>query len=165
MAHIPAHLEHGDPSLNRPREEIMKTILHNVDIGATPQRVYDALTTGEGLAGWWTVRVSVDNRVGGIIDFTFGRTFNPDMEITDLRDPGLVAWKCVGGHEPWTDNTFRFEIREGGDGCTLFFRQEYARELDDEAYGRYNFNWGYYLESLRQFVETGKGSPYPAPNA
>ena len=31
----------------------------------------------------------------------------------------------------------------------LRFTQDYAVELSDDDYGIYNFNWGYYLESLR----------------
>ncbi len=138
----------------------MKTILHTVDIDASSGEVFTALTTGEGLCGWWTTKVKADVRVGGTIDFTFGQTFNPDMKITALDKPRLVAWKCVGGHEPWVDNTFHFEIETRGEGCILFFRQEYARELSNEEYGRYNFNWGYYLDSLRLVVETGRGKPY-----
>ncbi len=40
------------------------------------------------------------------------------------------------------------------------FAQDYARELSDEVYGTYNFNWGYYLNSLKQFCETGTGTPF-----
>ncbi|NIP57086.1 MAG: hypothetical protein GWM92_03060 [Gemmatimonadetes bacterium] len=88
----------------------MKTILHVVDVGAPPEAVCEALTTQEGLSGWWTATV-------------------------EAADAGSV----------------------------LTFTQVYARELGDEAYGRYNFNWGYYLESVRRLVETGRGRPYNAP--
>lgn len=142
----------------------MKTILHTVDVrAARPQRVWTALTTEEGLSGWWSRRVSApDVRVGGIVDFTFGATFNPDMEITALEEPRRVEWRCVGGHDLWADNTFRFLFEPRGEGTILFFRQRYAQELDDEEYGRYNFNWGFYLESLRLWAETGEGKPYLA---
>ena len=42
------------------------------------------------------------------------------------------------------------------------FVQVYAQELDDEVYGRYNFNWGYYLGILKQLCETGTGTPFEA---
>jgi hypothetical protein len=49
------------------------------------------------------------------------------------------------------------------DGRTrLRFWQEYAVELADDYYGVYNFNWGYYLESLRLLCTTGTGKPFPA---
>lgn len=141
----------------------MKTILHTVDIESTPEAVFEAISTEAGLGGWWTTTVEAEGRVGGVVDFRFGATFNPDMEITAFEAPRLLAWKCIAGHKPWQDNTFHFEIEPQGDGCVLFFRQEYASELSDEEYGRYSFNWGYYLESLKQLVETGRGKPYNAP--
>lgn len=141
----------------------MKVILHNLDIKGSPSKVFTALTTQDGLSGWWTTKVKADIRRGGIVNFTFGETFNPNMQITALEKPRLVTWKCVGGHGPWLDNNFSFELKTKGEGCILFFQQEYARELSDEEYGRYNFNWGYYLDSLRLLVETGHGKPYLAP--
>jgi hypothetical protein len=72
-----------------------------------------------------------------------------------------VRWRCVAGHEPWLDNTFRFEIA-GAAPTQLMFRHDYARELSDVAYATYNFNWGYYLESLRRLLETGQGKPFQA---
>ena len=36
-------------------------------------------------------------------------------------------------------------------------------KLDDDAYGIYNFNWGYYLESLRLLCTTA-GKPFPVPS-
>jgi len=143
----------------------MNTIFHTVDIKASPDEVFAALTTEEGLSAWWSTKVSADMRIGGIVDFTFLEGFNPDMEITALEKPRHISWKCVGGHEPWLDNTFNFEIEARGIGSTLFFRQNYARELSDEEYGRYNFNWGFYLDSLQLLVETGRGKPYLAPTA
>ena len=45
---------------------------------------------------------------------------------------------------------------------TLFsFLQDYALELSDEVYGRFNFNWGYYLGSLKKLCETGRVLPSP----
>jgi len=54
-----------------------------------------------------------------------------------------------------------FELAGRPDGRTrLRFTQDYAVELSDDDYGIYNFNWGYYLESLRLLLTTGTGQPY-----
>lgn len=138
----------------------MKTILHSVDIKADPKTIYENLTKESGLAGWWSDRVSADQTVGGKIRFEFIAIFNPVMEITALEPQRRVEWKCVDGHEPWKDNTFSFDMEGRNGAAILFFRQEYAQELSDEEYGRYNFNWGYYLHSLKQLCETGRGTPH-----
>jgi hypothetical protein len=69
----------------------------------------------------------------------------------------------VSGHEPWQDGQFRFRIAAAEGGRTrLRFWLEYAVELADDDYGVYNFNWGYYLESLRLLCVTGAGKPFQA---
>ena len=141
----------------------MKTIHHVFEIAALPEKVFAALTSTEGLSGWWTTQVQAEAAVGAVVDFTFGGDFNPDMRITELEPPALLCWECVGGHEPWAENSFRFEVDRKDGGTLLRFWQNYARELSDDAYGTYNFNWGYYLESLRLFAETGVGKPFQAP--
>jgi len=142
----------------------MKVIHHVAQIGAPAKEVYDAITSQRGLSAWWTTEVAApEPEVGSVIDFTFQSDFNPEMEVTQL-DPGvLVDWRCVGGHDPWADNTFRFELSRSElkpGGTTLRFWQHYANELDDTAYGTYNYNWAYYLESLRLLCEDGRGRPF-----
>lgn len=142
----------------------MKTIHHVSQIGASPERVYGSLTTQEGLSGWWSKEVAAPAaEVGAVVDFTFQDGFNPDMEIIELDPGAALGWKCVDGHEPWSDNTFRFELSPSElkpGGTTLRFWQHYATELDDDAYGTYNYNWAYYLESLRLLCEEGSGRPF-----
>lgn len=138
----------------------MKTIIHTLQIHAAPGAVYDALTTERGLGGWWTTTVRID---GDVIRFTFHGDFHPEMKQTRLEPGQAVEWRCVGGHANWRDNTFRFRLRGDGRETQLHFVQEYARELSDETYGTYNFNWGYYLNSLKQLAESGAGLPFAPP--
>jgi uncharacterized protein YndB with AHSA1/START domain len=140
----------------------MKTIIHVTNLAVSRDRVHQALATIDGLAAWWTTKVEGDTGPGGIIDFTFAGDFNPSMKVTDTGAPSRLCWACVGGVEQWADNTFRFDL-EDRDGAThLCFRQDYASELSEDDYGSYNYNWGYYLESLRQYCETGIGKPFQA---
>jgi hypothetical protein len=82
------------------------------------------------------------------------------MRIGEQEQDKEVNWQCVSGHDPWHESTVTFGL-EGGNGSTqLTFVQTYAEEMSEEAYGRYNFTWGYYLDSLRQFCETGRGKPF-----
>jgi uncharacterized protein YndB with AHSA1/START domain len=138
----------------------MKQIIHVVDMKAERDQVYTALTTHRGLTGWWTTDVTADTTVGGRIDFRFGTVFNAQMRIAALEPVRRVEWKGVGGEQAWLDNRFIFDLGERTGMTLLTFTQDYARELDDEAYGRFNFNWGYYLQSLRELCETGTGFPF-----
>jgi uncharacterized protein YndB with AHSA1/START domain len=141
----------------------MDTILHVVDLAASPQQTFDAVSTAQGLARWWSTRVEADERLGGIVRFKFIPDFNPEMEITEMEPASTLAWKCVGGAPPWLNAAIRFDIAPRGERSLLTFTQRYAGDLPDEAYGTFNYNWGYYLHSLQQYLETGLGTPHPAP--
>lgn len=141
----------------------MKTIIHSVHVHASGADVYRALTTAEGLRGWWTTTLEVEAGIGGIIRFTFHGDFHPHMKQTTLTENQEVRWTCIAGHENWQENTFSFTLNERGGETLLHFVQEYARELPDETYGNYNFNWAYYLNSLKQLCENGMGTPFVPP--
>ena len=138
----------------------MKTIIHVTPIKKARSDVFRALTTQAGLSSWWSTEVTAEPRVGSIVHFRFLGDFNPDMEIVALEKPSLVKWRCVSGHDNWRDNEFEFRLEESGGATRLMFVQSYSRELDDVQYGIYNFNWGFYLDSLRLYSEEGKGKPF-----
>ena len=135
----------------------MKEIIHTVEIQAPPASVDEALTTEAGLSSWWTRGVSVE---GDRVSFTFEQGFNPVMRV-EQREPGrLVAWAPESGAEPWMGSTIRFELGERDGKTGILFRHRYGQDLPDEVFGAFNFNWGYYLESLRQLCEEGAGKPF-----
>jgi uncharacterized protein YndB with AHSA1/START domain len=138
----------------------MKTIIHTTDIATTREAAFEALTTVPGLSAWWTTKVTGHGGPEGRLSFTFAGDFNPVMKVIGFTAPARLEWECVDGAGQWRGNTFRFELEERGSGSRLRFRQEYAAELSDDDYGSYNYNWGYYLESLRQYLETGTGRPF-----
>lgn len=140
----------------------MKAIIHAVHIHAAPAEVFHALTTAAGLQKWWTTQVQAEEREGGVISFTFAGDFNPQMKQTRLELDRLVEWLCVSGHPNWQDNTFAFALEDRRGETLVMFSQGYARELSDEVYGTYNFNWGYYLNSLKMLCERGAGVPFTA---
>jgi uncharacterized protein YndB with AHSA1/START domain len=43
----------------------MSDIMHFIKIQASPEQVYQALATAEGIRNWWTRDAVLDSRVGG----------------------------------------------------------------------------------------------------
>ena len=142
----------------------MKTIHHVVDIDAPDNTVWTAITERDRLAAWWSSGVTAGPAAPGqLVHWTFAGDFNPVMKITELAANSSLEWQCVSGHDNWHDNRFRFELAPlSADRTRLRFWQHYATELSDDDYGTYNFNWGYYLESLRALCATGTGKPFRA---
>jgi len=77
----------------------MVDILHRVGTETpTPDAVFEALTSTEGLAGWWTDEVRGRAEVGGVLEFRF-----PPVGGFDLRQDGdytTVLFAHRGWREP-----------------------------------------------------------------
>ena len=138
----------------------MADILHRIGVEhSSPQRVYDALSTLDGLSGWWAEKTTGDTDPGGVIEFRFGPG-GIDMKVVEL-DPGrLVRWEVVGGPEEWIGTEVRFDIRQDGDWTIVLFRHEGWRE-PVEFMSHCSTKWATYLVSLKQLLETGTGAPDP----
>ena len=121
------------------RRKTVKTIHYVLDIDAQIDSVWPALTEPEQLASWWSTKLEMTGGgVGDQIKWIFAGDFNPVMEITDVEASVALGWRCISGHEPWQDSTFRFGLSRLGDGRThLRFWQGYAVELADDYYGVY----------------------------
>jgi uncharacterized protein YndB with AHSA1/START domain len=137
----------------------MPSIKHYLHIKAQPEKVYNAITKTGGLRGWWTFEAKADEIVGGTAEFIFGERYYNRMKITNLKDNKTVEWECLEGDKEWIGTTFLFDL-EDKDGSTIlrFSHNNWKEETD--FFASCNFNWGYYLNSLKQYCETGIGTPF-----
>ena len=87
----------------------MVDILHKIEAKAAPQAAYAALTTREGLAGWWTSDTRGNPGEGGVIEFYFG-SGRVDMKVLELVPGKHVLWQVVRGPDDWMGNKITFEL-------------------------------------------------------
>src|SRR5215467_8786855 len=58
------------------KDEAMQDIMHLIKIHASSDRVYQAITTADGIRQWWTRDAAIDAKVGGAGEFGFyGKRF------------------------------------------------------------------------------------------
>jgi uncharacterized protein YndB with AHSA1/START domain len=137
----------------------MPAIKHYLVIQAPAAKVYDAVTSQAGLSSWWTRETKAQPRVGGINEFKFGDRFFNRMEVAELEPGKRVAWKCVEAEPEWVGTTLTFDLEEENGVTTVRFgHNDWAAETD--FFASCNYNWGLYMKSLKQYVETGKGMPF-----
>ena len=139
----------------------MVDILHKVGIkSSSPDDIYKALTTREGLAGWWTTNTQgVSNQVGGVIEFRFGPG-GIDMKVLELQPLKHVLWEPVAGPEEWIGTKVSFDLRQEGDWTIVWFKHQGWKE-PGEFMHHCSTKWGVFLLSLKSLLETGKGAPAP----
>jgi uncharacterized protein YndB with AHSA1/START domain len=138
----------------------MADILHRIGATAAPETVYDALTTLDGLAAWWTTDTTGDGAVGGTIQFRFGDTGGFDMKVLDQRPNAWVEWEVTDGPAEWIGTRVSFDLKREDDYTIVLFKHEGWRE-PVEFMHHCSTKWATFLMSLKQFVETGAGAPHP----
>jgi uncharacterized protein YndB with AHSA1/START domain len=132
----------------------MPDILHRVGIAAEPMRVFEALTTVEGIRNWWSSDTHGDASEGGAFQFRSNR-----LDVVHA-DPSLVTWRYAGPAEEWvpTEISFRLEWRDGQ--TIVLFKQAGWRE-PVEFMHHCSTKWAVFLLSLKDYVERGEGRPEP----
>ena len=143
----------------------MIDIIHRVGIKAPPSKVYAALSTIEGVAGWWTRETSGVSKPGGTIDFQFSspsgeRIGCMSMEVLALDRDKAVRWRCKGGPEEWIGTDVDFKLAQDGEYTIVHFGHRNWREAV-EFTEHCSMKWATFLLSLKELVETGKGRPAP----
>jgi uncharacterized protein YndB with AHSA1/START domain len=142
----------------------MPDIMHLIEIKAAPERVYDAITTAEGVRLWWTEDSDLDPQIGGLGEFRFvNRKVVTKLKVEEVTRPSRVVWKVLASNSPggWNGSTITFDIKDAGEGGSKLLFSHRGLNDDGEGFARVNMGWAYFLVSLQQLLERGKGAPYP----
>lgn len=137
----------------------MPDILHRVGIKSSMDDAYKALTTLEGLSGWWTNNTQGESRVGGVLRFRFGAG-GFDMKVVELHPATSVLWQVVEGPEEWIGTKVAWELKQQDGYTIILFKHQGWRE-PVEFMHHCSTKWAVFLMSLKSLLETGKGAPDP----
>ncbi|HEV6964993.1 SRPBCC domain-containing protein [Roseateles sp.] len=140
-------------------------IIHRVGIQAPVSKVYAALTTIDGLSGWWTRDTTGDARPGGAIEFRFRSADGKDiggfgMDVLEQAPGQRVRWRVKEGPAEWLGTEIDFELTQE-DGFTIVRFGHRGWPADGDFMAHCSTKWATFLLSLRDMVETGQGRPAP----
>ena len=138
----------------------MPDILQRVGINASPDTVYRAITTIDGLAGWWTTDTRGETSLGAKIKFTFGEKGFFEMKILELKPSSQVLWEVVDGPSEWIGTKIRWDLKLEDGQTTILFKHKDWRE-PVEFMHHCSTKWAIFLMSLKSLVETGTGAAFP----
>lgn len=137
----------------------MEKIEHINYIKSPVKKVYEALTTQDGLAAVWTEELIVKPALGFVNEFGFGDNYGTKMKVAKLSPNKEIQWECIASDPEWVGTGISFELREK-DGVTAVLLKHFDwRELT-EFYQWCNYNWAMFLLSLKSYCEEGQGTPY-----
>ncbi|MBV1690120.1 SRPBCC domain-containing protein [Novosphingobium sp. G106] len=139
----------------------MVDILHAVSVRAPAGAVYDALTSREGLAGWWTEETTTSlTDAGEKLHFGFGGRGFFDMDVVERHPAERVAWRVTDGPEEWIGTSIEWDLASEGGFTDVTFRHCDWREPVPFMH-HCSTKWATFLLSLKSLVETGAGAPFP----
>jgi uncharacterized protein YndB with AHSA1/START domain len=100
-------------SSQQKEESEIADIVHKVGIKSSPQNdVYKALTTVEGLSGWWTSKTQGESEIDGVLQLHFGGG-GFDMKVLELHPTKHILWQVVDGPYAGNEETqHRFLLRD-----------------------------------------------------
>lgn len=140
---------------------------------ATRSEVWAALTTAEGLGGWWAERTEIDARPGGTMVFHFGRehgTSEAQIDVFEPEERFAYFWRpfdalAEASEYPDIRTRVEFVLEDHPKGTLLKLRESGFAALPEVLAGdtlRENTHgWDIdVLPRLRTFVETGERVPY-----
>jgi len=139
----------------------MTEIRHRVGIKARLQDVYDSTYQPAKLQSWWATSASGSGAIDSEIELEFPGYPSHLWEIVELSDKRRVRLKLLSGPEPWHGAELRFEFSESNEQVFVTLTHFVTPETPAEACQYFSTKWPTFLVSLKQFLETGKGMPYP----
>ncbi len=139
----------------------MSEMLHEVEIEASPEKVFEALTTEAGLKGWYTTDCKAKPVVGSLATLGFlKRAVVFKMRMVELTQAKAVRWRCEGDWEEWIGTTLRFDLEPWGKGGTRV-RFNHAGWLSTRGvYASCNTTWGALMILLKKYSEGKNPGPF-----
>src|SRR4029077_4801661 len=143
----------------------MVDIIHRIGIKAPLAKVYEAVSTPKGIAGWWSDETTGEYRQGGAITRVFhspeGKEIGRmDFELVKLEPGKKVQWRFTAGPEEWVGTDLSCCLSRDVGQRLIGFGHLNWREAG-EFMAHCSMKWATFLLSLRDLVETGKGRPSP----
>ena len=143
------------------------SIEREIHIDASPEVVYEVVSSAEHLREWWPDEAELDSVVGGIGSVTFGDPMSPDaksetLTVVEADPPRRFAFRWVCDDAPATETNsllVTFDLVPSGDGTLLRFSESGFRERGweaavlEEAYAEHASGWDYFLPRLAAYVD------------
>ena len=133
----------------------MPDILHEFPINAPVARVFDAVSTPQGLDRWWTKRSAGAAGIGNTWELYFGPEYDWRAIVTRSAPPMEFELELVVAMDDWTGTRVGFTLVPHGDATQVRFRHLGWGEAS-EHYRISTYCWAMYLRILKRHLEHGE---------
>ena len=132
---------------------------HEIRIQAPLDRVFRAVSTAEGLKGWYTP--DLEGEVGAdqefVLRFASREPFR--WKVAQLQPNSFARWECLEGPGAAPGTMVTFRVSDAGDGRTEVKCDHEGWPESHEALATCNTLWGILMHHLKNYAETEKPEP------
>lgn len=141
-------------------------ITYNLTIKTLPKTVYNAVSSENGIKGWWSKECTVGSAKGekSLLKFNKqGTIVEMGFKTISLDTNKKVIWECIeNANLAWLGTQIITEIEEIDGTSKVKFSHEGFDEKwkGNDAFEMTKGGWDHFMKSLIDFCENGKGQPW-----
>lgn len=138
----------------------MFSIHHDITIKSSAEKIFNAITTSEGLDAWWTKQSSGSPTMGAEYRFYFTKGYDWFAKVLLVTPNKQIMFKMISADEDWMDTLLTFTIiKKENNTCLLRFDHTEWRSINDH-FRRTSYCWAIYLRGIKKYLEEGLITPY-----
>jgi uncharacterized protein YndB with AHSA1/START domain len=142
---------------------MVRSIDMQIEIGAPVETIWLAISSQDGLRGWFSPVIEIDPRVGGWVEFHGthdGSPYRFGGRVVELEPPVRITWEWNSIPDGWPAATLlTIELIPRGDATRVEMRhhgwEALGEPLATEAHAGFTEGWAMSseLQDLKRFVE------------
>lgn len=118
------------------------------------------MTEPEKLCGWWSSSAEGNSGLGGTLNLSFEGLTTLSFRVIQCQDKAHLQLKNIGGPGAWKDSSLEFHL-EQSEGQVFLILNHHSDQASEDDFQFFMTKWPIFLVSLKAYIETGKGRPYP----
>ncbi|RPG63416.1 MAG: SRPBCC domain-containing protein [Flavobacteriaceae bacterium TMED42] len=138
----------------------IKLLMH---INAPMEDVFKALTETDKLTKWYTTIVEGKFELDEVVTFEFINFAKFKFKVIAFTQNESVHLEMVASEFDNIGHIMKYDLDENDGKTRVRYTCEGFSEMDD-SYSNMNYSSAKYLESLRQYCQTGNGEAFGSPS-
>jgi uncharacterized protein YndB with AHSA1/START domain len=146
--------------------QVTDVIEREIVVASPRSEVWAALTTVDGMAGWWSEEAEIDLRPGGAITFIWEHRTHHPAQVEAIEPESLFVFRWRPGqvessevYDPENTTRVEYRLEDHPDGTLVKLRESGFAALPEvvalKAFEENTGGWEHMLPRLRNFVVTG----------